>query len=94
MVFSKESRALHTPLDARQHRGTVVCGTPPILQNVQTQLARGVDVGVEHLADELDGGRLVRILLLEMHHESESAILEGRVGGSDNDSVPERVGIS
>lgn len=43
---------------------------------------------MEHLADELDSGRLVRILFLKMHHKSEGAILEWRVGGTNNDGIP------
>ena len=54
----------------------------------EAELAGCVDVGVKHLADKLDGGRLVRVLLLEVHHEPKGAILERRVGGPNDDGVP------
>jgi hypothetical protein len=44
---------------------------------------------MEHLADELNRRWLIWVLFLEMHNESEGSILKGRVGWSDNDSVPE-----
>lgn len=78
----------HLPLDAGQHGGDIVCRAPAVLENVEAELARGVDVGMEHLADELDRRRLVGILLLEVHHEPEGAILEGGVGRTDDDSIP------
>lgn len=43
---------------------------------------------MEHLADELDGGRLVRVLLFKVHHESKGAVLEGRIGRTYYDGVP------
>ena len=72
--------------------GNVICWTPPILQNVQTQLTGAVDIWVKHLADELDAGRLVRIRFLKVHHEAKGAVLEGCIGGSDNDGVPTAFG--
>jgi hypothetical protein len=60
------------------------------LQNVETKLSGGVDVGVEHLADELDLGRLVGILLFELHHKSKGAIFKRSVCGADDDGVPTR----
>lgn len=45
---------------------------------------------MEHLTDELDAGRFIRILLFEMHHQSEGTILEIGVGGTYDDGVPER----
>lgn len=82
------------PLDARQNSGDIVRRTPPVLKDIQAQFTRGVDVRVEHLTNELDSGRLVRILLLEMHHESEGTVLKRRVGRSDDDGVPYRFNIS
>jgi hypothetical protein len=58
------------------------------LQDVQTQLSRTVDVGMEHLTDELDTWRFIGVLLLKMHDEPESAIFERGICGTDNDSVP------
>ena len=43
---------------------------------------------MEHLANELDAGWLVGVLLLELHDESESAILERRICRPDDDCVP------
>lgn len=77
-----------SPLDAGQHRCYVVCRTPSILQNVQAQFTGGVDVGMEHLADELDGRGFVGILFLELHHQSECPIFKGRFCGADYDSIP------
>lgn len=77
-----------TPLDACQYGGHIVRWAPAILQDVKAQLARGVDVGVEHLANELDGWRLVWILLFKVHYEAEGSVLKGRVCWADNDSIP------
>lgn len=44
---------------------------------------------MEHLTDELDTGRLVGILFLEMHDQTECAIFEGSISGADNDGIPE-----
>lgn len=43
---------------------------------------------MEHLADELDQRGFVGVLLLELHDESEGAVLKRRVRGTYNDSVP------
>ena len=43
---------------------------------------------MEHLADELDTGRFVGILLFEVHHKSKSPILERRVCWADDHGVP------
>lgn len=75
-------------LNARQHGGDVVCGTPAILKDVKAEFARGIDIGMEHLTNKLDGGRLIRILLLEMHHEAKSSIFERSVRGSYYYGIP------
>ena len=77
------------PLYAGQHSCDVVCGAPSVLQDIETQFARGIDVRVEHLTDELDGGRLVGVLLLEVHDESEGSIFKGSVRGSYYDGIPD-----
>jgi len=59
------------------------------LEDVKAQLAGGVDVGMEHLADKLDGWRLIRILLLELHDQPECSVFERRVCWTDNDGVPD-----
>jgi hypothetical protein len=76
------------PLNTSKDGRNVVCGTPPILQDIEAELSGGVDVGMKHLAQELDLWWLVWVLLLELHHEPKCAVLEGRVGGADDDSVP------
>ena len=43
---------------------------------------------MEHLADELDQRGFVGVLLLELHDESEGAVLERCVGRAYNDGVP------
>lgn len=78
------------PLNAGQDSGYIIRRTPSVLQNVEAEFSGGVDVGVEHLADELDLGRLVGILLFELHHKSKGAIFKGSVCGADDDGVPTR----
>ncbi len=43
---------------------------------------------MEHLGEELDDGRLVRVLLGELHSELEGAVLERGVVGAEDDGVP------
>ena len=76
------------PLDAGQNSCDVVRRTPSVLQDIEAQLARRIDIGVEHLADELDGGRLVGVLLLEVHHKSEGSIFEGGIRRSYYNGIP------
>lgn len=45
---------------------------------------------MKHLADELDGRRLVWILFLEGHDESKSSIFKGSICRTDNDGIPNR----
>lgn len=49
---------------------------------------------MEHLADKLDTWGLVRVLLFEMHDQTEGTILEGSISGTDNDGIPVVVPIS
>lgn len=81
---------IDSPLNARQHCSNIVRGTPPVLQDIQAQIAGGVDIRVEHGADEFDLRRLVWVLFLKMHHQPKGAVLEGCVGGTDDDGVPAR----
>ena len=76
------------PLNACQDSCNIVCGRPSVLQDVQTQLSRCIHIRMKHLADELDCRRLVWILFLEVHDESEGSVFEGSVGRSNDDSVP------
>jgi hypothetical protein len=77
-----------SPLDTGQDGGDVVSRTPSVLKNVQAELSGGVNVGVKHLADELDLRRLVWVLFLELHHQSKGAVFEWGVSGADNHGVP------
>jgi len=75
-------------LDACQDCRHIVCRTPSILQDIQAQFARGVYVGMEHWADELDGRWFVWILFLEMHHQPKGPIFKRGVRGSDDHGIP------
>ena len=59
---------LFIPLNARQNRSHVICRTPSVLQDIQTQLSGSVDIRVKHLADEFDARWFIRILLLKVHN--------------------------
>ena len=84
----------HSPLYTGQHGCDVVCRTPSVLEDVEAELARGVDVRMEHLADELDRRRLVGVLLLEVHHEPKGSVFEGGIRGADDNSVPDGARVS
>lgn len=43
---------------------------------------------MEHGAEELYGRRLVRVLFVKRHDESECAVFKGCVGGADDDRIP------
>ena len=77
-----------SPLNAGQDGRNVVCGTPTILQNVQAEFSGAIDIRMEHLADKLDSGWLIGILLFEMHDESEGSIFERCICWSDDYGVP------
>lgn len=78
----------HSPLNAGQDGRNIIRRTPSVLEDVQAELSRSVDVRVEHLADELDAGRFVGVLLFEMHDKAKGAILERGVRWADDDGVP------
>ena len=73
-------RIVQQTLDGRQDRGHVVRRGPPVLEDVETELAVGVDVGVEHAGEEFDGGRFVRVGFVKGEDEFEGAVFKGRVG--------------
>ena len=75
-------------MNGSEDSGNIVRWAPAVLQNVQTQFTRTVDIWMKHLADELDTGRFVRISLFKVHHQAKSAVLEGCVCRSDDDRVP------
>ena len=62
-------------LDAGQYGRHIVCGTPAVLEDVKTDATISVDVGVEHLGEELDHGWLVRILFTKLQSQLECSIL-------------------
>lgn len=76
------------PLNTGQYGSDIVCRTPPILQYIQAQFPRVVYVWMKHLTDELDPWRLIRVLLLKVHHQPKSAIFKWRVRRPDDDGVP------
>ena len=75
-------------MNTGQYGSDIVCRTPPVLQYIQAQFARVVYVWMEHLTDELDSRRLIRVLLLKMHDQSKSAIFKRRVRRPDDDGIP------
>ena len=79
---------VHSPLNTGQNSSNIIRRTPPILQYIQAQLPRAIDIRMEHLADELHSRRLVGVLFLEVHDEAESAVFEGCVRGADYYCVP------
>ena len=49
------------------------------MENVQADAAIGIHVRVEHLGEEPDQGRLVGILLGELHRQLECPVFEWRI---------------
>ena len=62
-------------LDGGEDGGDVVGGAPPVLEDVEADAAVRVDVGMEHLGQELHHRRLVGILLAELQGQLECSIL-------------------
>lgn len=77
-------------LDGGQDGGNIVCGGPSVLEDVETELAVGVDVWMEHAGEELDGGRLVGVGFVECEGELEGAVFERRVSWGRWVSTPPR----
>lgn len=78
-----------SPLNRRKYSSHIIRRTPPILQDIQTQLSRTVDIRMKHLANKLHSWRFVGVLLFEVHYEAEGAVFEGCIGWADDDCVPE-----
>lgn len=76
------------PLNTRQNRSHIVRRTPPILQDVQAQFPRGINIRMEHLTDELDSRRFIRVCFLKVHYKAESAVFKGCIGGAYYYGVP------
>lgn len=66
-------------LDGRENQQHIIGGRPPVLQDIQAQLTAGVDIGMEHIANELYHGRFIGILLVKLEQEAESAVLKGSI---------------
>lgn len=67
-------------MDGGEDSGDVVGRTPSVLENIETEVAVGVNVGMDHFGEEFDGGRIVGVRFFKGEDESESAVFEGRVG--------------
>lgn len=83
----------YSPLDAGQDGGDVVRRAPSVLEDVETDLAGGIDVRMEHLGDELDTWRFTRVRFFELQHQFERAVLVGSVGRADDDGVPGELSV-
>lgn len=77
-------------LQTQQHRRDIVNRTPLILQDIQTDPAREVDVRVVDGCFEEYRGRAVRVRVCEFHAEFEHEGRVGRVGGAVDGGRPER----
>ena len=53
-------------LDGGEDGGHVVRGRPAVLEDVKANAAIGIHVGVEHLGNKADRGRLVRVFFSEL----------------------------
>ena len=78
----------NAPLNAGQDGRHIICRTPPILQDIKTELSCPINIWVEHLADELDAWGLVGVLFFKMHDQPKCSILERCICWSDDDGVP------
>ena len=76
------------PLNTCQDSRYVICWTPSVLKDIQTKLAGSINIWMEHLADELDSGWLVRIRFLEVHYKPKCAIFKRCIRRSDYNSIP------
>ena len=76
------------PLNAGQDSCYVICRAPSILQNVETEFSRSVDIWVEHLADKFDRWWFVGVLFFKVHDKSESAVFKRGICRSDDNGVP------
>ena len=63
-------------MDGGQDRGDIVGGRPSVLEDIETELAVGIDVWVKHSAKEFDGGRFVGVGFVEGEDELEGAVFE------------------
>lgn len=61
---------------------------PLVLENVQTDATREIDIGMIDSCDKLDLRRLERIVRRQVDLKLEDATLVGRVAGAVNGSFP------
>lgn len=61
---------------------------PLIIEDIQTDIPILVDIGMEHFCLEDHLGRLVRVVLREVHFEDEDAALPGCIGRPVDYCVP------
>lgn len=73
-------RVMQQTLNTRQNRCHIVRRTPTVLQDIETELAVGVNVRVEHLAEELYDRGFVRVGFVEGEDQAEGTVLEWGVG--------------
>lgn len=85
---------IRMPLNARQNCSHIIRRTPPVLQDIQAQFPRTVNVWVKHLADKFDSRWFVGILLFKVHDQAEGSIFERRIRRSYNHSVPSFMYVS
>lgn len=76
-------------LQAQQHSRDVVDGAPLVLENVQTDPAREVDVGVIDRRLEEHGWRAVGVVGGELHGQLEDEAIVGGVGGAIDGGGPD-----
>ena len=62
-------------LDTGEDRRDVVGWAPAVLKDVQADTTISIDVGVEHLGEELHNRGLVGIFLTELHGQLEGSVL-------------------
>lgn len=87
---AKARKQVTLPLDTGENCRHIVGGTPPVLQNIKTELAGSIHVGVEHLANEFDSRGFVRILFLKIHHQAKGSIFKRSIGWTDDNGIPDR----
>ena len=71
----KQNPQTYQRLDAGENGRNIISWAPAVLKDVQADPAVSIDVGMEHLGEELDNRRLVGVFLTELHGQLESSIL-------------------
>lgn len=81
-------RVMQQTLYRCQDRGDIIRRGPSILEDVQTELAVGVYIRVEHPGKELDSRGLVGVGFVKGKKEFESAVFKGGFGRTKYNGVP------